>query len=123
MAQRKARAKATGKRPGGKPPQPPQSGVRPNDQINLTDEESRIMPAGGKSFQQAYNVQAGVDTETLLIVTESVTTHANDRPRSRVGSGPVLRRRGPGGGLPTDRTPSGSSCGAWASRTTATSWP
>ena len=49
MAQRKARAKATGKRPGGKPPQPPQSGVRPNDQINLTDEESRIMPAGGKS--------------------------------------------------------------------------
>ncbi len=79
MAQRKARAKATGKRPGGKPPQPPQSGVRPNDQINLTDEESRIMPAGGKSFQQAYNVQAGVDTETLLIVTESVTTHANDK--------------------------------------------
>ena len=55
MAQRKARAKATGKRPGGKPPQPPQSGVRPNDQINLTDEESRIMPAGGKSFQQAYS--------------------------------------------------------------------
>ena len=54
MAQRKARAKATRKRPGGKPPQPPQSGVRPNDQINLTDEESRIMPAGGKSFQQAY---------------------------------------------------------------------
>ena len=82
MAQRKARAKATGKRPGGKPPQPPQSGVRPNDQINLTDEESRIMPAGGKSFQQAYNVQAGVDTETLLIVTESVTTHANDKQES-----------------------------------------
>ena len=31
------------------------------DQINLTDDESRIMPASGKSFQQAYNVQAGVE--------------------------------------------------------------
>ena len=60
MAQGEARAKDTGKRPRGKPPKPPEPGVRPNDQINLTDEESRIMPAGGKSFQQAYNVQAGV---------------------------------------------------------------
>ncbi len=37
------------------------------------------MPAGGHSFQQAYNVQAGVDTETLLGVTEAVTPHANDK--------------------------------------------
>ncbi len=79
MAKREARAKETGKRPGGKPPKPPEAGVRPNDQINLTDEESRIMPAGGKSFQQAYNVQAGVDTGTMLVVTETVTTHANDK--------------------------------------------
>ena len=79
MAKREARAKETGKRPGGKPPKPPEPGVRPNDQINLTDEESRIMPAGGKSFQQAYNVQAGVDTESMLIVTGDVTAHANDK--------------------------------------------
>jgi transposase len=79
MAKRKAREKETGKRPGGKPPKPPEPGVRSNDQINLTDEESRIMPAGGKSFQQAYNVQTGVDTNSMLIVTESVTTHANDK--------------------------------------------
>ena len=79
MAKREARAKETGKRPGGKPPKPPEAGVRPNDQINLTDEESRIMPAGGHSFQQAYNVQAGVDTETMLVVTETVTPHANDK--------------------------------------------
>ena len=37
------------------------------------------MPAGGHSFQQAYNVQAGVDTETMLVVTETVTPHANDK--------------------------------------------
>ena len=34
---------------------------------------------GGNGFQQAYNVQAGVDTETLLVVTETVTPHANDK--------------------------------------------
>ena len=79
LARRKARAKETGKRPGGKPPKPPEAGARPNDQINLTDEESRIMPDGGKSFQQAYNVQAGVDAETMLVVTEAVTPHANDK--------------------------------------------
>ena len=79
MAKRKARAKEIGKRPGGRAPKAPEPGVRKNDQINLTDEESRIMPAGGKSFQQAYNAQAGVDTETMLVVTEYVTPHANDK--------------------------------------------
>jgi hypothetical protein len=37
------------------------------------------MPASGKSFQQAYNVQAGVETGSLLIVTEHVTQNANDK--------------------------------------------
>jgi transposase len=63
----------------GPKPKAPEPGVRKTDQINLTDEESRIMPARGKSFQQAYNVQAGVDTESMLIVTEHVTAHANDK--------------------------------------------
>ena len=73
-------AKASGKRPRGPEPKPPEPGVRDNDQINLTDEESRIMPgSGGKNFQQAYNVQAGVDTETMLVVTKHVTQHANDK--------------------------------------------
>src|SRR5216684_5574544 len=58
---------------------PAEPGVRDSDQINLTDEESRIMPAGGKNFQQAYNVQAGVDLETMLVVTAHVTQHANDK--------------------------------------------
>lgn len=79
LAKREARSKETGKRPRGPEPKTPEPGVRKNDQINLTDEESRIMPAGGKSFQQAYNVQAGVDTESMLIVTQHVTAHANDK--------------------------------------------
>src|SRR5213595_2414410 len=40
---------------------------------------ARIMPAGGNSFQQAYNIQVGVDTKSMLIVTEYVTQHANDK--------------------------------------------
>jgi transposase/IS5 family transposase len=78
-AEREAKAQATGRPPKGPEPKPPAPGVRDNDQINLTDEESRIMPASGKSFQQAYNVQAGVDIESLLIVTEHVTQKANDK--------------------------------------------
>ena len=44
LAARKAKAEATGKKPGGRPPAPPVAGPRPTDQINLTDEDSRIMP-------------------------------------------------------------------------------
>jgi transposase len=43
LAAREVKIAATGKKPGGKPPQPPAEGPRPDDQINLTDEESRIM--------------------------------------------------------------------------------
>ena len=72
--------RAAGKSPRGPEPKAPEPGVRDSDQINLTDEESRIMPgSGGKNFQQAYNVQAGVDIETMLVVTEHVTQHANDK--------------------------------------------
>jgi transposase len=76
---KREQAKANGKSPRGPEPKPPESGVNDKDQINLTDEESRIMPASGNSFQQAYNVQVGVDTESMLIVTEYVTPHANDK--------------------------------------------
>jgi transposase len=79
QAKREA-ARAEGRPPRGPAPKLPEPGVRDNDQINLTDEESRIMPgSGGKNFQQAYNVQAGVDTETMLVVTAHVTQHANDK--------------------------------------------
>src|SRR5664280_876854 len=47
MAARDAEAAQTGKRPGGRVPQPPAEGPLPTDQVNLTDEESRIMPVAG----------------------------------------------------------------------------
>ena len=69
----------TGKKPGGKPPAPPSSGVRPTDQINLTDADSRIMPTAGQGFEQSYNAQAAVDTESLLIVATGMAQVATDK--------------------------------------------
>jgi hypothetical protein len=34
-----------------------EAGPRPKDQINLTDEDSRIMPVAGNGFDQCYNAQ------------------------------------------------------------------
>ncbi len=79
VAQRDAKAKETGKKPGGKPPKPPAPGVQATEQINLTDEESRIMPVSGGGFEQAYNAQAAVDTGSLLVVTAAVTQSTNDK--------------------------------------------
>src|SRR3984957_19139464 len=57
---RAAKTAVTGKKPGGKPPPPPVEGPLPTDQINLTDEDSRIMPVAGGGFEQCYNAQAAV---------------------------------------------------------------
>jgi hypothetical protein len=53
------RRERTGKKPGGKPPKAPEPGPRAKDQVSLTDAESRIMPAAGGGFEQAYNAQGG----------------------------------------------------------------
>jgi transposase len=96
LAAREARTERTGRKPGGKPPKAPEPGPRPKDQVNLTDAESRIMPTAGGGFEQAYNAQAGVDTETHLIVAQHVTDHANDKQESRPGAGAPRRpARGP----------------------------
>ena len=79
VAQRDAKTKKTGQKPGGKPPQPPLPGVQSTDQINLTDEESRIMPVSGGGFEQAYNAQAAVDAGSLLVVAAAVTHATNDK--------------------------------------------
>ena len=78
MAVRAAKAEA-GKKPGGKDPKPPESGPQATDQINLTDEESRIMKIAGGGFEQCYNAQAVVDTESMLIVAPDVTQAGNDK--------------------------------------------
>ncbi|MDQ3510974.1 MAG: IS1182 family transposase [Pseudomonadota bacterium] len=79
LAQREARAAKTGKRPGGKPPTPPVEGAKPEDQINLTDDESRIMKVAGGGFEQCYNAQVAVDTATMLVVAPGLTAAANDK--------------------------------------------
>jgi len=76
---REARAKATGRKPGGRPPQPPTAGPDPTDQINLTDADSRIMPLAGGGFEQAYNAQATVASGSLLVVANDVVQAANDK--------------------------------------------
>jgi len=79
MKAREEKVARTGKKPGGKPPAPPTPGVRPTDQINLTDADSRIMPTKGDGFEQSYNAQAAVDTESMLVVAIDVAQAANDK--------------------------------------------
>jgi len=79
LAAREAKAAATGKKPGGKPPAPPVEGAQPKDQINLTDEDSRIMPVACGGFDQCYNAQAVVATESLLVIAGEVVQAPNDK--------------------------------------------
>jgi transposase len=79
LAARAAKAAASGRKPGGKAPKAPEPGPRAEDQINLTDEESRIMPVSGGGFEQCYNAQAAVDAETMLVVVPYVTQATNDK--------------------------------------------
>jgi transposase len=79
IAQREQKEKETGKKPGGKPPEPPSATPEKHDQINLTDEESRIMPKAGGEFVQAYNAQVTVDMGSMLILTARATQAANDK--------------------------------------------
>lgn len=78
VAKRRAQREA-GKKPSGKDPEPPQAGPKDNDQVNLTDEQSRIMPTSGGGFEQSYNAQAGVDTETMMVITAHVSQACNDK--------------------------------------------
>jgi transposase len=79
LAARAAKTEATGKKPGGKPPQPPVEGPLPTDQVNLTDEASRIMPVAGGGFEQCYNAQAVVAADSLLVIATHVVQAANDK--------------------------------------------
>jgi transposase len=81
LAERAAKSAATGKKPGGRPPRPPVEGPLPRDQINLTDEDSRIMPVAGGGFEQCYNAQAVVAADSLLVVATDVVQAPNDKQR------------------------------------------
>jgi hypothetical protein len=77
MAAREAKVAETGKKPSGRVPQPPVEGPLPTDQVNLTDEESRIMPVAGGGFEQCYNAQVAADS--LLVVAVDVVQAPNDK--------------------------------------------
>ena len=79
MRAREEKAARTGRKPGGRPPAPPEAGPRPKDQINLTDPDSAIMPVAGGGFEQCYNAQATVTADSLLVVTADVVQTANDK--------------------------------------------
>jgi len=93
LAAREAKTAATGKKPRGKPPQPPVQGPLPKDQINLTDEESRIMPVAGGGFEQCYNAQAVVTADSMLVIAADVAQAPNDKQQIE----PMLNQIG---GLP-----------------------
>ena len=78
LRKRKEKEERTGKKAGGRAPKPPQAGPREKDQVNFTDEESRIMPSA-EGFVQAYNAQAGVDIDSHLIVENHLTQQPNDK--------------------------------------------
>jgi len=79
LATREAKSAATGKKPRGRTPVPPVEGPLPTDQVNLTDEQSRIMPVPGGGFEQCYNAQAVVAAGSLLVVVADVVQAPNDK--------------------------------------------
>jgi len=82
VAQREQKEQETGKKSRGKQLKPPTPGPIAKDQVNLTDEDSRIMPTSG-GFEQCYNAQAGVDVTTKIIVSAHVTQEPNDKQQMK----------------------------------------
>ena len=81
-AKAKAKSKGGGKESAGGNKLAPAQEVKPEDkaQRNFTDPDSRIMRDGAtKSFEQSYNCQAVVASETQVILAEQVTQEANDK--------------------------------------------
>jgi hypothetical protein len=63
---RAEREKKAGRKPGGRPPAPPSGAVDAKEQINLTDEDSRIMPvAGGAGLGTA---DGALETEEYVVI-------------------------------------------------------
>lgn len=79
LVERALKEKLNGRKLGGKKPAAPSDKPKPTDQVNLTDGESRIMPKSGGGFEQAYNAQASVDINTMLIIGNHLTQNTNDK--------------------------------------------
>ena len=78
LKQRKEKEEKTGKKARGPEPKAPEAGPRDKDQVNFTDDESRIMPSS-EGFIQGYNAQAAVDIDSHLIAENHITQQSNDK--------------------------------------------
>lgn len=80
VKEREEKARQNGRKPKGPDPKPPEEGPGDKDQYNFTDPDSRIMKnSQDGGFDQHYNAQVAVDQESLLIVANTVSNHANDK--------------------------------------------
>ncbi len=82
IAQAKAKRKTqsdAGQQPHDKESQPPAAGPKDGDQVNWTNDASRIMPTSGGGFEQSYNAQAGVDIDAMMVITAHVSPACNDK--------------------------------------------
>ena len=80
MAARAEKAAKTGRKPPGRPPQPPSPGPGDKDQYNFTDPASRLMKnANNSGFDQHYNVQVVVEHESRLVVGNWLCDQTNDK--------------------------------------------
>ena len=79
MKKREIQEKTSGKKPRGKIPSASSKEPKSTEQINLTDDESRIMKTSGGGFEQCYNAQASVEHDSRLIVHQHITQNTNDK--------------------------------------------
>ena len=83
IEKRERQEQETGQKAKGRAPQVPdveKAVPEPKAQRNFTDPESRIMKDGAtKSFEQAYNAQAAVDSTAQIIVAAAITQETNDK--------------------------------------------
>jgi len=84
VREREEKAAQSGRKPGGRPPQPPTAGPRAKDQYNFTDPDSRVMKnSTNQGFDQDYNAQVAVDQASFLIVGQSLSNHPNDQAEAQ----------------------------------------
>lgn len=73
---------AEGKKRCGRPAAPIDSTPEEKAQTNFTDSESGIMKVNNKGFDQCYNAQAVVDSESQIIIAAAVTNETNDKKQA-----------------------------------------
>lgn len=79
VRERAAKARQTGRKPRGRPPTPPSSGPRDQDQYHCTDPASHSMKnSHNDGFDQHDNAQAAVQQDSLLIVANTLSNHPHD---------------------------------------------